>query len=488
MTTAPVAGPGAPAALVRAQARIAASALGALALACVYAAAEWRSLSADGFYYFMRMLEFEYFKISWVPQRHAMEVLHGAPTVLALRLGLGDVGALALVYGLTVQLAPLALVALCYPVLPRGWKLLFLFPLLHYLACTTGAAFMGIHAGPTAAAYFWLLFFLVLFAPPRPLALGLVALAAFPAPALHESMLFLGPILAGAAAVRALRGRSWAERGAFMVLAAWFLAAALYQVAGVVAPADTVNRDSFVRNLLRGRWLAMPDSVNLPLALGLAALLLLALYAAFGPAREAARRRGETVIVACFAAAAAVALAAVIALDLAPAQEPQFAARNHAALASFPLALAALWALRRPGWLAPPRVRLALGLCAVLTAAAVVYDVHVTQRWSAYLADYRALLREQRGFVSWERALAALPAERRREMARMTWPWIGPTMSLVLAPGGRVAAIVGNPPGHEGRWQPFDPRIPERIPRSRFWELEPYLRALAAQKERGEVR
>jgi hypothetical protein len=472
-------------ALTRAQARVAAAALGALALACVYAAVEWRSLSADGFYYFMRMLEKEGFEIAWVPQRRALEVLHELPTVVAMALGLRDVGALALIYGLTVQLAPLALTALCYPVLPRERKLLFLFPLLHYVACTTGAAFMGIHAGPTGAAYFWLVFHLVLFARPRPWSLGLVVLAALPAPAMHESMLFLGPILAAAGIWRAMRGR--ARRGVFALLAGWFFAAALYQVVGVVAPADTANRDNFLQGLPRGWWLFAEDAINLPIALGIAALLMLALYAMVDRARERARR-GGVILVAGFAAAAAVALAVVIALDLAPAQGQQFAARNHAALASFPLALAALWALWRPGWPSPPRVRLALGLAAVLAAAAVVYDAHVTRRWSAYLADYRGLLREQRGLVGWERALAALPPERRRDMARMTWPWVSTTMSLVLAPGGKVTAIIANPPQNAGRWQPFDPRVPEQIPRSRFWDLEPYLRALAAQKAAGEVR
>jgi hypothetical protein len=51
-------------------------------------------------------------------------------------------------------------------------------------------------------------------------------------------------------------------------------------------------------------------------------------------------------------------------------------------------------------------------------------------------------------------------------------------MSIVLAPGGRVGAIVGNP--DPDGWEPFDPRRPAEIPRIAGVDYEPYVAALAA--------
>jgi hypothetical protein len=60
--------------------------------------------------------------------------------------------------------------------------------------------------------------------------------------------------------------------------------------------------------------------------------------------------------------------------------------------------------------------------------------------------------------------------------------WIEPSMSIVLAPGGRVATIIAA--RREARWYPFDARRPDELPRSRFWTFDGYLRALA-QQQRG---
>jgi hypothetical protein len=425
----------------------------------------------------IRILQFETFK-TVVPMRRAVSVLHELPVVAAIKAGLGDIEALALIYSLTLQLAPIAIVALCYTVLPRERKALFLFPLLHYLTCATGAAFVPIAESPTSAAYFWLLLYLVLFARLRGSALGLIGLVALPAPIVNEAMLVFGPMLAFAAGWRARREQTPLARTGLLLLALWFVAAAAYQIGQYVEPHSPAQRLRFIRGMLEGHWLARRGGVNLPMALGLLALLLLAALAwPLHPKRGPARQRWGAIAVVALGAAGIGGLALLASRDMMLSVTSQFAARNNSQFVSIPLAMAAFWAHRSPGWLSPLLMRRTLEICGILAAVFVVYDVHGTWRWTAYLADYRMLLRENRGLVAWEAAVARLPPERRQNASFLMWSWTNPSMSIVFAPAQTVVSIIGNRASYAG-WQPFDPGKAEQLPRSRFWTLAPYLRAL----------
>jgi len=88
------------------------------------------------------------------------------------------------------------------------------------------ASFALIAEASTAVPYFWLLLFSVLFGPLGRRGRIVVAAMAVPALLLHEATVFLGPLLAAAALVRA-RGEEGAPARFLYLLCAWFGLAAL---------------------------------------------------------------------------------------------------------------------------------------------------------------------------------------------------------------------------------------------------------------------
>src|ERR1051326_8307536 len=201
-------------------------------LVSIDAAVEWRSLFADGCHYFVRMLEASDFALM-EPARRTVHILQQLPTVLMLRFGVTQLGALAVCYGLTMQALPLVLTAVCYFVLPRPDKPLFVFPLAHYLFGTMPASFAPIVEAPVAAAYVWLLLLMILFDGGRWRSIGAVLLAV-PALYLHETTVLLMPILAGVSVVRAYRVRLPVQRVVLYVLAAWFVVIAVVQAGFII--------------------------------------------------------------------------------------------------------------------------------------------------------------------------------------------------------------------------------------------------------------
>jgi hypothetical protein len=58
----------------------------------------------------------------------------------------------------------------------------------------------------------------------------------------------------------------------------------------------------------------------------------------------------------------------------------------------------------------------------------------------------------------------------------MTWYSEIQALSLLLAPQGRVHALIDASPSE--RWKPFQLDAPERLPKSRFWDAAPYATAV----------
>jgi hypothetical protein len=442
--------------------------LAATALVWVYAALELRPLFADGFHYFLRLLERENFWFE-APARRTVELIRQWPLLAALKLGAGDAEALMRLFGLSLLLVPLALVALCWPVLPRDRKYLFVFPLLHYVAGTAGAAFAPINEGATAAAYFWLLLFLLLFRAARPAGMALVAVLALGTVLLHEGMTLLAPLLAAAALWRARQATTGAPRSVFLALALWFAVVVAVEAYFIADPPHPHNREAYFKSLFLLWWLfGLWGSINWPALFGLVALAILGLLALWPRAR----------FWPIYIALGAAAVAAVVSADVSDAMfaaQAQFNARNHPILISLPLGVAALWCAIRPDVARRLPFRPAVVLCALLAGVSALWHVEATRRWSDYVGVFRDVLRESRGLVAWEDVLARLPPARGRVFEGMSHFWIEPTMSIVLAPGGNVAAIVTA--RRAAGWYPFDATKPEQLPRSRFWNYDGYLKA-----------
>jgi hypothetical protein len=455
--------------------------LAASALVSIYAALELRPLFADGFHYFLRILERETFWLE-APARRTVELIRQLPVLAALKLGAGDTPALAVIFGLSIELLPLALVALCWPALPRGRKHFFAFPLLHYCAGTLGAAFSPIVEGPAAAAYFWLLLFLLLFRSPRGGGLVLMAILAAGTLLLHEGMVLLAPLLAAVALWRAWRGGGQRDRIVFAGLALWFAVVIAVQVNFIADPSHPANRTLYVTALFSFWWLyGLGGSLNLPALFGIAGLvILLADCVLRFMRRGTAPPRGFIWVHAAFGAAILAAVIDAIASDRIFAAQAQLNARNHPILISLPLAAIAFFIAAKPAAAALLPFRGAVIVSASLAAASIVWNIDAVRRWSDYVETFRAVLGQNRGLVAWEDVRAKLPPAQARLFEGFSHFWIEPTMSIVLAPGGRVATIVA--PRRAARWYPFDARKPEELPRARLWNFDDFLAALSSQR------
>ncbi|MBW4022568.1 MAG: hypothetical protein HIU92_05405 [Proteobacteria bacterium] len=422
-----------------------AAALAALLLMQIWAGSSLRGLYADGAYYAEQLLLRQSFDVI-EPSRWTSQMLMQAPVVLAMAAGWTSPHAVALCLSLSTTLVPLLLTLPCLVLLPRGERHYALFPIFVFLAASMSAGFASVADGPTAAAYAWLLLLLIIFGPLTPWRLAAILLLAAGALRLHEATAFLGPILAfaclergrseGARLVRAILGLS-----AILILAG--CAVAVYDV---LHPRVAANRASFVQDLMGLRWLLLDSHhVNMTAAIGVVGLIMLPIIALPGRARTIAMAAAGSLLMAL----------AVPALVVPPFPPGAFAARNNACLMTGPAMLLLLTVRRRRPALPGGLTVTATMLTAMLGITVAVADGADTAGWLSYTQAMTMALKDGRGVVPWETALAGLPPRQRQAMARYAWPWTTPLMSLWLAPGARIETIIANPPGYT--WQPFDP-------------------------------
>lgn len=454
----------------------------ALALS-IYASLELRGLYADGAHHLMLVVESGGFALIETA-RATVHVLEQFPAVLAIRLGSLDSEAVVVLYGLTIHTVPLILVALCYPVLPRDLKGLFAFPLLHYLAGSTAAGFAPVTEGTIAAAYFWLLFCLILFRTDSLAARLLTAAAAIPAIFAHEAMVFLAPVLALAAAWRARRESSLPGKALLWLLVAWFAVVVAVQIGFAAEPRDPENKRAFIQQMKTFQWLVGSGGLNVPAALGILASLAaaaVALCSLTPPSRRRPWERMSWALVAAFGLLSAVVVIATAVGLLPLVPRLQFAARNHSALLSFPLAVLAFVSVLWPPLCALWARRQNVAILAALAVGALGWHVVGVHHWSDYVRTFRSVLSGHQGLVAWEPLLESLPTHQREAMLNMGWWWTQPTMSFWLSPGGRVSTVIANP-ANVG-WQPFDPADPGTLPKSELFDTSAYRQALAGCDE-----
>jgi hypothetical protein len=166
--------------------------LAAAALVQAYAGFELLGLRWDGGPFLRDMLSSSTF-VFYEQPRQATQIMLELPVVAAMRLGITDLYTLCAIWSMTLQFAPLVLTCASYFILPSRYKILFVLPVFHYFAGASNVASAGLIEGPTAAAYFWIVFFALLLLPDRWTARIAFALAALPTLFLHEVMAILGP-------------------------------------------------------------------------------------------------------------------------------------------------------------------------------------------------------------------------------------------------------------------------------------------------------
>jgi len=439
-----------------------------------------RGLHADGASYLLIMIINEGFALL-EPSRRTVQILQQLPSVIGMAWGIHDAGTLAVVFCLTLQLLPLALVVACYVVLPKNRKEWFFFPLLHYLAGSMGAAFPSIVEGPVATAYFWLVLYLILFRTEKHSSLGFVALLALPLPLAHEVMIFLAPILALAAIWRASMVESTLQRIGLWLLASWFAVVVAVQIGFVLNPRGPNNRGAFFNDFIALKWFIANGDINVPVALGLLSILaMLIIWLMPLVAKERAWVKGSTFLVAAiFGLACLLAIVGTFYFDSSFRPWMQFAARNHPAFVSFPLALLALVSLRWPrlqaAWFTVPNQVILL----FLAVGVLGWHVVATVYWADYMTTYREMLARHQGLVPYEEVLMELPKKKRMRFKNMDWGWTNPIMSILLSPHGKVSTMIANPSNVGWQpWHPFDPANPNSLPKSGWFDTSDYRRAL----------
>ncbi len=434
-----------------------------------------RGLYADAAHYFVEMMGKEDFSLV-EPSRRTVQFLQQLPFVMGMAGGITTMNTLAVVYSLTMQLLPLILVYACYVVLPKDRKQWFFFPLLHYLAGSTGAAFPAIAEGPVATAYFWLMLYLIVFRTEKRSSLVWAAVIALPIVYTHEVMVFLAPILAVAAIGRAFKVQSGAQRAGLLLLALWFALVVVVQIGFVRHPRDPNNRGYFIQDFIHLKWLVTEHGhINVPIALGLLAILAMILVGLIRwVGRERSRVKGVSYsVVILFAVVCAAAVVGTLYIDRLYLPGLQFKARNHPAFVSVPLAGVMLVSLRWSRLQAVWDTVANRVILLALAAGALGWHGVATVYWADYVKIHRELMASQRGLVRYEDAVMSLEQDQRGLFIKMTEGWTNPTVSIVLSPDGKVTSLIAIPSAYVG-WQPFDPANPDTLPKSRWFDTSEY--------------
>ena len=108
--------------------------------------------------------------------------------------------------------------------------------------------------------------------------------------------------------------------------------------------------------------------------------------------------------------------------------------------------------------------RRAFILLTLLAVSQTLWNGAVAAQWTEYLALFRRELSAHNGLIRYEASLLSRETVDGRPVSAFNWGWTMPTMSLLLAPGGRVRTILRNPREWEG-WEPFDPTYVATFPK-----------------------
>lgn len=433
--------------------------------AAIYA----RGLYQDGAYYILKMAEGEWFYLK-DPARMAVQALRQAPVVGLTRYTDLSLYQRAQAFTFVMLVLPPALVAVCWFIAPRGMKAWTLLPVLHLLIGLSTTSFEAVGEGAIAAAYIWVLIFLLVFRTRSVHSQFLFLLLALPTTRLHESVVLCAPILILICALRAAGSRNlreWIFLAASTAIFAW---AAIYEFGWIVSPRIPSDAQNALRAVFGFEFLVFEGRWNLPVIAGALAVGTIALL-------FVARPRRHSAIAFAFAMICAALIVAAIIVDETMAPRAQAQARYNPIFATVLLGFIFACALKRglPRPIAVPAPMLVVVLA--LTAAQFGADAVATRYWSLYIRDFEARLSNFTGLVSWNIASYTGNPTRDHIWNVITIDWTLPIMGIILAPRGDVKALIDYPPGT--LFQPLDPRNLNTLPSLRGVSYEDYRRAMS---------
>lgn len=448
----------------------------------IYAIAEWRPLFADGAEFFIRLLENQAFHSPNTPHRLLAGVVTQSPLMAALHFGITDLAFLRTLFGLGLYLPYFVCLAVWLHV-THDRRELMAFPLLFLFASAANSEFFIISQSHAAAAMFFSLLPLMLLKPRWGMRTTvLAAFISFFMLLAYPTMILYGPILVVIAIWRARSAGAGFARTGWIVAAAWYLAGAAIAARDVLWPEATgLTPDGFLEHtvtlLLRHVFGPLSGSglnLHFGVVVSLAGLALAAL-AGLAPERY---RKLVLVAVTCFALAS---FATLIALALFPNRlEVPLHYKARVLQLFVPPALAlVLMVMTWKGWtLQRSRLGAVMSVVLVLGLFQIGWHLLATHQWAGYLRVFRAELAAREGFVEVQDSALAERRSCRQAIETFNWGWSLPHMSILLAPGGEVRTLIGNPENI----LTFNPMDPTELPQLDAYGVDysNYLQSLEA--------
>ena len=433
-----------------------------------------RGLVADGAAYFVEILT-RHAVFSPEISRWAANLLMQWPMLLALRTGVTDVATLSYLFSFGLFYLSVFTLALSWFLLPAERKPLFVLPLLTLVFGWMGSSYAAISQSHVAALWFWPTAFALAGGGLRSSrGAAIILLLVLPTILMHEAMCLFGPILTAITWRRACREERPMIRSLWLLLGLWLLAGAALALYFTLVPISPEARHGFIAGLIRLRFLYQaPGLINPPVVIALVSGVAMALCCR---GADAWARRFLAIWLPAYGALLLTCALAPIVFPASFAPRLQFEGRSW--VVAVPLLLGASLVAERARLLAiGPTARPLLAIIVALaTAAQITWQVAATLRWSAFIAEIRQVLENTRGYVPYETAFAvdtpigpaAFDIGDRLDLF--------PQLSIALAPGGRVATIIGNP--LPIRWQAFDPTRPAKLPAATGIDYSDYVKAL----------
>jgi hypothetical protein len=387
-----------------------------------------RGMFADGAYFLFDILRHQGFW-NYDPARVIAQVFNQAPLLAAIKIGIENTATLARFHTIGAVYVPIAMYLLAIyrvrhnPVM-FGAFVLIIVAIYQNINFSMSGEYVFLYAVATAA-----LALLLQDDEPSVLDCSLIVVLAALSLRTYEAAVYLGPTLALACMLRFRLVSLPLKRGLLVAAAAVFLIGAGLAVISILHPGNPAN-------FAAAASLAMLF-VNKQL---IVAGFILATFAAY-----ALLPHGSPRFVAGFAFVVSIAVSALPTLWSIPGIHYWTRTIVGGALLAISLGLIA--------WRFSPLFRMARADILIIAGPVValfisiIPDMHYTLKWSRFLGGFEAQVNSRTGLVPL--ASAHIPL-----VETFGWPWVYPTLSILLRNGPNFAVIVN--PDNKG-WEPFDP-------------------------------
>lgn len=457
--------------------------LSSFAISAFFASIYCRGLYSDGAYYLYRVAEHEWFYLV-DPARTTVQFLRQLPVVLLTSCGVTSMTVRGQVFSFAMLITPVLLTMLCWWIAPARARGLILFPALHLLVGFSTTSIEAVGEGAIAAAYFWVLLFILLFRARQTLSQLLFLALCIPAFWLHEGACFLMMVLLFACVMRFNKFENVRQR-IFLCCSIFVIVCILgYELSWMVYPRIPGARERAIDEIWHLQFIYANQELNLPVLIALCGIAALVGVFTLSGGGELRRRQRRLITVGfAFLVIIASALAWLIHGCVAP--KAQAFARYNPIFASVTLGTVTVLAMSG-------RIRFsrlvegpACAILIILTLGQLAADLAATARWRAYVTDFRDRLARTSGLVAWKSTLTTGNRSRDINWQSMTVGWVLPILSIEFAENGRVSAIIDYP---AGSFHPIDPTRPAELAKLRGVDYHPYVLALSRQPSSWEGR